>query len=149
MLIDFHTKAIYPRAAIGFYPRWTDTTPQILMNEVSRGFAVYSAAAFAQIQTQTQTQTTMRYPNERANISMLRIKTPPARDSDDEFETTTEELIQRAPRHGTMQYDDLQVVNAIQKEVTFNKCLSVSIIIFMGLAAIGIYTFIGMVMLGY
>ena len=153
MLIDFHTKVIYPRASIGFYPRWTDTTPQILMDEVRNGFAVYSAAAYAQTQIQTQVQPTQPNTarvNERVNVSMLRIKTPPARDSDDEFETNTEELIQRAPRHITMQqYDDLRIVNAIQKEAMINKCLGISIIIFMGLAAIGLYTFIGMVMLGY
>jgi hypothetical protein len=139
ILIDFHTKLIYPRAMIGFYPRWTDTTPQILMNEVRHGLSAVAP-----------TQATTEAVNERANISMLRIKTPPARDSDDEFETNTEERIQRAPRHGIMQqYDELRIVNAIQKEGMIHKYLSVSIIIFMGLAAIGLYTFIAMVMLGY
>jgi hypothetical protein len=144
MLIDFHTKLIYPRTNIGFYPRWTDTTPQILLEEVRNGLSAVTNTEATQATQATQATT------ERANVSMLRIKTPPARDSDDEFETNTEELIQRAPRHSTMQqYNDLRIVNAIQKQVMFNKCLTVSIIIFMGLAAIGIYTFIGMVMLGY
>lgn len=148
MLIDFHTKLIYPRATIGFYPRWTDTTLQILMDEVQNGWS--SAYAQTQTQSQTQTQANMKYLNERVNVSMLRIKTPPARDSDDEFETNTEELVQRAPRHITMeQYNDLRIVKAIKKEIMINNCIGVSIVIFIGLVCMGLYAFIGMVMLGY
>ncbi len=154
MLIDFHTNLIYPRATIGFYPRWMDTSSQILMNEMRNGSVSYTAAK-ANMGQQVPTATTElalapEHPNERANISTLRIKTPPARDSDNEFETDTNELIQRAPRHGTMQqYDDMRIAKAIKKESMINNYLGVSIIIFMGLATIGLYTFIGMVILGY
>lgn len=132
-LINFNTKLIYPRTNIGFYPHLTDTTPHMLKDEVMKGNAAYALH-----------NTRHNHVNDYVDVSTLRINTPPARDSDYEYDTGTDELMQRAPRYRIDKYS-----RVFGEENVFTDCIAVSILMIMILASIGLYTFIGMTVLGY
>jgi hypothetical protein len=84
-IIEFNTKLIYPRTNTGFYGRWCDCVPNALIVESKR-----AAAEFQKPECEAKEAT--------FDPRDLRIRTPPPRDDDEESETDTEELVQRAPR---------------------------------------------------
>ena len=83
-VIEFNTKLIYPRTNTGFYGRWCDCVPMTLVVESTRAWTEFQ-------KSECEAKDVAFDPRD------LRIRTPPPRD-DEESDTDTEELIQRAPR---------------------------------------------------
>ena len=118
-VIECNTKLIYPRTNTGFYGRWCDCVPMALTIESARAWKEFK-------KTDMEAQETSFDPRD------LRIKTPPPRDNDSE--TDTEELVQRAPRWG--------IDRPTPPPINWNRVCGLIIIATILLIVFGMYVFI-------
>jgi hypothetical protein len=88
LVIELSTRLIMPRTDTSTYAKWCDTNMENLIAEKERGFEEFQS---------------LSVPQDRDDVSTLRIRTPPSHHDYDTSDTDTEELIQRAPRRGSHQ----------------------------------------------
>jgi len=120
-IIECNTKLIYPRTNTGFYARWSDCVPMALTIESTRAWNEIK-------KPDVEAQEPPFDPRD------LRIKTPPPRN--DDSETDTEELVQRAPRWG------IDVERPTPPPINWNRVCGLIVTASILTLLVGIYTFI-------